>query len=216
MFGTKCPSITSRWIQSAPAASTARTSSPNLAKSEARIDGAMTRGRDANWADICAFPGFLQRETAFRVTRGSPAGNAGRTMRGGEKFCRWRHQLPGEQGHSSSKKPTFYWSFRDGTGFADSLGLKVTSRAMRLLSEFCHVACPWRCVVAAGCPAIPDQVEIGNAAGDRFQPGFEQPVRFIRQHRLRWFSPSVRARRLFAAIAGHHERATGSAEPVII
>jgi hypothetical protein len=42
------PSITSRWIQSAPAASTARTSSPSLAKSAARIDGAMTRGRDAN------------------------------------------------------------------------------------------------------------------------------------------------------------------------
>ncbi len=30
MLGTKCPSITSRWIQSAPAASTARTSSPSL------------------------------------------------------------------------------------------------------------------------------------------------------------------------------------------
>src|SRR5215469_10723710 len=47
MFGTKCPSITSRWIQSAPAASTARTSSPSLEKSDARIDGAMTRGRGA-------------------------------------------------------------------------------------------------------------------------------------------------------------------------
>src|SRR5881394_4058531 len=55
MFGTKCPSITSRWIQSAPAASTARTSSPSLAKSDARIDGAMTRGRDANGWDMCAF-----------------------------------------------------------------------------------------------------------------------------------------------------------------
>src|SRR6185369_6726514 len=45
MLGTKCPSITSRWIQSAPAASTARTSSPSLEKSDAKIDGAMTRGR---------------------------------------------------------------------------------------------------------------------------------------------------------------------------
>ena len=54
MLGTKCPSITSRWIQSAPAASTARTSSPSLAKSAARIDGAMTRGRDANCSDMCA------------------------------------------------------------------------------------------------------------------------------------------------------------------
>src|SRR5580692_11522039 len=54
MLGTKCPSITSRWIQSAPAASTARTSSPSLAKSDARIDGAMTSGRDANWVDMGA------------------------------------------------------------------------------------------------------------------------------------------------------------------
>src|SRR5580704_15153242 len=44
MLGTKCPSITSTWIQSAPAASTARTSSPSRAKSPARIEGAMTRG----------------------------------------------------------------------------------------------------------------------------------------------------------------------------
>ena len=87
---------------------------------------------------------------------------------------------------------------------------------MRLLSEFCHVACPWRRVVAAGCPAIPDQVEIVDAAGDRLQPGVEQPVRFIRQRRiLGKFRPGVRARRLFAAIAGHHERATGGAKPVI-
>src|SRR5882672_4491164 len=45
ILGTKCPSITSTWIQSAPAASTARTSSPNLAKSAARIDGAIYSGR---------------------------------------------------------------------------------------------------------------------------------------------------------------------------
>ena len=45
ILGTKWPSITSTWIQSAPAASTARTSSPSFAKSAARIDGAMTSGR---------------------------------------------------------------------------------------------------------------------------------------------------------------------------
>jgi hypothetical protein len=45
IFGTKWPSITSTWIQSAPAASTARISSPNLAKSAERIDGAMISGR---------------------------------------------------------------------------------------------------------------------------------------------------------------------------
>src|SRR5215472_16232526 len=41
MFGTKRPSITSTWIQSAPAASTARTSSPKRAKSADRMEGAM-------------------------------------------------------------------------------------------------------------------------------------------------------------------------------
>src|SRR5580704_2707319 len=40
MLGTKRPSITSTWIQSAPAVSTARTSSPNRAKSADRTEGA--------------------------------------------------------------------------------------------------------------------------------------------------------------------------------
>src|SRR6188768_1813742 len=45
MLGTKWPSITSTWIQSAPAASIARISSPSLEKSDARIDGAIKSGR---------------------------------------------------------------------------------------------------------------------------------------------------------------------------
>src|SRR5437899_3926407 len=44
MLGTKCPSITSTWIQSAPAPSTARTSSPNRVKSADRTDGATRIG----------------------------------------------------------------------------------------------------------------------------------------------------------------------------
>src|SRR3954471_24908029 len=44
MLGTKCPSMTSTWIQSAPAASIARTSSPSLAKSAERIEGAIRTG----------------------------------------------------------------------------------------------------------------------------------------------------------------------------
>jgi hypothetical protein len=40
MFGTKRPSMTSTWIQSAPAASTARTSSARRPKSADKIDGA--------------------------------------------------------------------------------------------------------------------------------------------------------------------------------
>ena len=53
MLGTKWPSMTSTWIQSAPAASTARTSSPSLAKSAARIDGAMIRGVAKASSRIC-------------------------------------------------------------------------------------------------------------------------------------------------------------------
>src|SRR6185312_3812504 len=44
MFGTKCPSITSTWIQSAPAESTARISSPRRVKSADRREGAMMMG----------------------------------------------------------------------------------------------------------------------------------------------------------------------------
>src|SRR5712664_2124703 len=40
MFGTKCPSMTSTWMRSAPACSAAATCSPRRAKSPARIEGA--------------------------------------------------------------------------------------------------------------------------------------------------------------------------------
>ena len=42
-FGTKCPSMMSTWIWSAPAASTRRTSSPRRVKSAARTEGAILR-----------------------------------------------------------------------------------------------------------------------------------------------------------------------------
>jgi hypothetical protein len=44
MFGTNRPSITSTWIQSAPAASAARTSSARRPKSAERMEGAMRMG----------------------------------------------------------------------------------------------------------------------------------------------------------------------------
>src|SRR3954454_16646196 len=47
MLGTKRPSITSTWIQSAPAASQARTSSARRPKSAERIEGAISVGIDA-------------------------------------------------------------------------------------------------------------------------------------------------------------------------
>jgi len=40
-LGTKCPSITSTWMKSAPPASTVRIASPRHAKSAERIDGAI-------------------------------------------------------------------------------------------------------------------------------------------------------------------------------
>src|SRR2546423_13052218 len=49
--GTKCPSITSKWTQSAPACSRAATSSPSRLKSAERSDGAtstLADGRDAD------------------------------------------------------------------------------------------------------------------------------------------------------------------------
>src|SRR6185312_4925124 len=97
ILGTKCPSITSRWIQSAPAASTARTSSPNLAKSAARIDGAMISGRIfasgcvrlTRWRRRGNAPahGLLTRQSA----RGGTANIAGQTAGpAGAMACRAR------------------------------------------------------------------------------------------------------------------------------
>ena len=45
MLGTKCPSMTSIWIRSAPASVTARNSAPSLAKSAERMDGAILTAR---------------------------------------------------------------------------------------------------------------------------------------------------------------------------
>src|ERR1700692_2176298 len=127
MLGTKWPSITSRWIQSAPAASTARTSSPSLEKSEARIDGAMTRGRDANWADMCAFrkPRSM-RWIGFRVTRARSGGNAGGQGRGeGGNFCRHGINCRGRGASPRYRKPLFYWVFGAGTALADPFAVNV-------------------------------------------------------------------------------------------
>src|ERR1044071_5049871 len=82
MLGTKWPSMTSTWIQSAPAASSARTSSPKRAKSAARIDGAMASGRmeASEWRSRNTAAGSGQRLaarnaallTVFRHSAGHP------------------------------------------------------------------------------------------------------------------------------------------------
>src|ERR1700752_888217 len=107
MFGTKCPSITSRWIQSAPAASTLRISSPSLEKSEASTDGAMTRGRGANGWDM-ALPERVGGADECRVTRRPPAGNAGAGFSCGRKFMPEAAIVAGD---CCCENPLFYWVF---------------------------------------------------------------------------------------------------------
>src|SRR4051794_12962996 len=112
MFGTKCPSMTSRWIQSAPAASTARTSSPSLAKSEARIDGAMTSGRDANWADMCAFPNHSNLRRGFSGNTRQAEGQSTPLAQEERKLLPRRHQLPRADGTSCQVKCPILLDFR--------------------------------------------------------------------------------------------------------
>src|SRR5262245_65912594 len=72
ILGTKWPSITSTWIQSAPAWSTARNSSPSREKSAARIDGAMVSGRDIVFSGALAVgagsPDAVRGHSAWRLS----------------------------------------------------------------------------------------------------------------------------------------------------
>src|SRR5947207_2922219 len=120
MLGTKCPSITSRWIQSAPAASTLRTSSPSLEKSDARIDGAMTRGRGANGWDMGASGyGASGYGMASRVTCAIVRGNAGGTNSCGRKNLPEAAAFAGGGGPAWLRKPNKIWVFRNGTALAE-------------------------------------------------------------------------------------------------
>ena len=70
-LGTKCPSITSTWIQSAPAFSTARISSASRPKSAERIDGAI---RCLGVVTGVA-PAWRRRSRRYRGGEGSSAGS---------------------------------------------------------------------------------------------------------------------------------------------
>src|ERR1700676_1364469 len=120
MFEKKSPSLTSRGTKSRPAASTGRTSSPSLAKSEARIDGAMTRGRDANWVDMCAFPKAL-RSVEERLSRNmrKPFGQCGRAAPRRRKILPLAAAIAGAGESRNSENHTFYWPYHDGMAFAD-------------------------------------------------------------------------------------------------
>src|SRR5690242_8937869 len=107
MLGTKWPSITSRWIQSAPAWSTARTSSPSLEKSDARIEGAMTRGRGVK--ELVMGAGLSDgRSVALYESRLAYHAALTRANRRGN-FCRMRQLLPGAFGVGEASGPLFHW-----------------------------------------------------------------------------------------------------------
>src|ERR1051326_5321416 len=99
MLGTKWPSITSTWIQSAPAASTARTSSPSLAKFAERIEGAISSGRIAGSGK--AFGEHGDGEPATRQAERSsvlagPRANRLQTL--GNRLEQLRHEVDRELG----------------------------------------------------------------------------------------------------------------------
>src|SRR5712671_4174192 len=164
MFGTKCPSITSRWIQSAPAASTARISSPSLEKSAAKIDGAMTRGRDANGWDIgasrCSLGDAEWHSRNMRDARGQCARHEGLWA---GKICRERHQLPGRWVRVGARSPAKYGVFAMARRLLRNLRGFYAPLMQRPKSEFCHVACPWRCVVGDRRPQGADVVKAAVA-----------------------------------------------------
>src|SRR5258705_2628380 len=69
-FGTKCPSMTSTWMRSAPAASASATCSPRRAKSADRIDGASAIGVASpprTGGELADRPGDVIRRDAGRV-----------------------------------------------------------------------------------------------------------------------------------------------------
>src|SRR5437588_8656667 len=92
ILGTKWPSITSIWIQSAPAASIASISAPSLEKSAERMDGAMRMG----WA--------------MRLSAGFCYGLQGTPVLG---YCQQQHQA------GQPDDPRLVTVMRVGKGAAD-------------------------------------------------------------------------------------------------
>src|SRR6185312_9837813 len=184
MLGTKCPSMTSRWIQSAPAASTARTSSPSLAKSEARIDGAMTRGRDMNCWDMCAFPkaSFDACERVSRNTR-KARGQCGQTdVARPENSAVGGINCRAEQAFPKQKKSIFIGFFAMARRLL-IVCAKVRSRVMRHCRSARYAVGFWPRVVPAGRLPVADHAEIAVSANRRPQPEPDQPVRHRKQLR---------------------------------
>ena len=91
----------------------------------------MTRGRDANCWDMCAFPNLFEGAERLRVTCGGAGGNAaGQAAPVGGKICRSGHLLPGFADRSGCGKARFYWVFRHGTALAE-IRARAVGRTVR-------------------------------------------------------------------------------------
>src|SRR4051812_21297168 len=141
MLGTKWPSITSRWIQSAPAASTLRISSPRREKSDASTEGEITRGRGAKGWDM-GLPALRNVSGRLRVTCAPIGSNVGENFSCGRKNLPRRQLLPAASGASGQGKPLFHWVFHYGTALAEKVFEKP--RACR---SYSYVACLRRRIV---------------------------------------------------------------------
>src|SRR6185295_17667421 len=156
-FGTKCPSITSRWIQSAPAASTLRISSPSREKSDASTEGAITKGRGAKGWDM-GLPALQNVSERPRVTRAPVGSNATRNFSCGRKKLPVAADFAGHRRAIPTRQAFILLGFSPWHG-ACSVKFREVMRPL----EYCHVACLRRRVVCDRPAARLDVVEAGAA-----------------------------------------------------
>src|SRR5580704_15352825 len=216
MFGTKCPSITSRWIQSAPAASTAQTSSPSFEKSDARIEGAIASGRGTNAWDMSALAKRLVRDARLtcakvrgnRDTGAEKSAGCGINCRGfGRLRMRKALCFPGFLAMAQpllvrSTSPCEDWYGVSGRDLAAFVGVP------------CHVHGSWRRDVPLGHLAVAGNVEQFVHPIHRREPDRVKPVLGDRPcGAFDELSADVRNRQLQPDFAADHERAARCAKP---
>src|SRR3954465_5570987 len=216
MLGTKCPSMTSRWIQSAPAASTARTSSPSLEKSEARIEGAIARGRGAKAWVMAVSRGGRERWT--RPNMGLSAGQCrGGVLPVGGNFCRDRHELPVFPAVQSAVKADFIELFALARRLLTSPEQNI-GRGMPHRLELCNVVRSWGRIERARRDPVADEFEIVlvDAEDGVLAKACDQSVRdrqWQQQHDRRDLVGQCGQNP--ADLAGDDERAVRPAEPIL-
>src|SRR5712672_1193649 len=111
----------------------------------------------------------------IRVTCAMPEGNA-RGMKGcgREKSAARGINCRGD-GFAWAQEAQQNMGFCDGTALAQEPARVYAPLMQRPKSEFCHVACPWRCVVGDRRPQGADVVKAAVAR----QPGCDESVRFF-------------------------------------